>query len=54
MLEWLKQEGIAAYGLVVVAAVLFAGAIIGQFFGGIGDYLFGKKDESTAPPSESD
>lgn len=51
MLDWLKQEGIAAYGLVVVAAVLFAGALIGQFFGGIGDHLFGDKEESNDPPS---
>lgn len=44
MLDWLKEEAIAAYGLVVVGIVLFAGALIGRFFGSIGDWLFGKKD----------
>lgn len=44
-MDFIKEEAIAAYGLVVVFGVLFAGAIIGQFFGGIGDKLFGKNDK---------
>lgn len=43
MLDWLKEEAIAAYGIIVVGAVLFTGAIFGEFFGGIGDKLFGGK-----------
>jgi hypothetical protein len=49
MMHWLietaKAEGTAAYGIVVVALVLFTGAIIGEFFGGIGDKLFAKKEK---------
>lgn len=44
MWDWLKEEAIALYGLAVVMIVLFSGAIIGRFFGSIGDWLFGKKD----------
>lgn len=44
-MDFIKEEAITAYGLVVVFGVLFAGAVIGQFFGGIGDKLFGNKDK---------
>lgn len=44
MLDFIKEEAITLYGLVVVGVVLFSGAIIGRFFGSIGDWLFGKKD----------
>jgi hypothetical protein len=44
MLDWLKEEMFTAYGLVVYALILFTAGLIGQFFGGIGDYLFGQKE----------
>lgn len=39
----MKDELITLLGLFVVGGVLFAGAIFGMIFGGIGDKLFGKK-----------
>lgn len=55
MWEWIKStahdEFIAFVGLFVVAGVFFTGGLIGDFFGVIGDRLFGKtKGESTDYP----
>lgn len=44
MIEWLKGEGTAAVGIVIIAAMLLFTGLIGDFFGGIGDKLFKKKD----------
>lgn len=49
MMEFLKGEAIALYGIVVVFGVYFTAALFGQFFGGIGDKLFGKKDKQLTP-----
>lgn len=53
MMEFLKGEAIAAYGIVVVFGVYFTAALIGQFFGGIGDKLFGKKEQQQAPKAST-
>lgn len=44
MLEWLKDEGIALYVIVVGSGMLLFTAFVGDFFGGIGDKMFKKKD----------
>lgn len=54
MPNWLKEELLAFVAIFVGLFVLFVGGVIGDFFGGIGDKLFGsKKDGSNEPPSQS-
>lgn len=49
MLSWIvetfKQELDAAYCLILGSILLFSIFAIGDFFGGIGDKLFGKKGD---------
>ena len=47
LIETAKSEATAAYGILVLSAVLFTGAFFGEFFGGIGDKLFTKKEDTT-------
>lgn len=49
-MEILKGEAVALYGIVVVFGILFIAGLIGQFFGGIGDKLFGKKVQEPTTP----
>lgn len=44
MLDWLKDEGIALCVIVVGSAMLLFVGLVGDFFGGIGDKIFKKKD----------